>query len=117
MTIGRMISRTAFNQLRHSYLLLIATLLALALTYLAPPLLLLTHRAALIGVGLCAWLLMAGAYVPTLRFYGRSALWSLSLPVISVFYAAATLHSAWQYARGRGGGWKGRAQDLTGGTA
>ena len=31
--IGRLISRTAFNQLRHSYLLLIATLAALALTF------------------------------------------------------------------------------------
>src|SRR5580692_11757487 len=38
--IGQMISRTAFNQLRHSWLLLFATMLGLIATYLLPPLLL-----------------------------------------------------------------------------
>src|SRR5580704_1496239 len=48
--IGRMISRTAFNQLRHSWLLLAATLLGLVLTYLLPPLLLFSgSRVGLIG--------------------------------------------------------------------
>jgi hopene-associated glycosyltransferase HpnB len=42
--IGRMISRTAFNQLRHSWLLLAATLAGLLVTYLLPPLLLLSGR-------------------------------------------------------------------------
>lgn len=112
LEIGQLISRTAFNQLRHSYALLIATLVALALTYLLPPLLLLTHRPAFVVLGLCAWVLMAAAYLPTLRFYARSPLWSVSLPAISLFYAGATLHSAWQYARGRGGAWKGRTQDV-----
>src|SRR5580698_8703158 len=40
--IGRMISRTAFNQLRHSWWLLLGTLLGLVASYLLPPLLLLT---------------------------------------------------------------------------
>ena len=110
--IGRMISRTAFNQLRHSYALLIATLGGLFLVYMVPPLLLVTHRADLSALGLCAWVLMAVAYLPTLRFYHRSPWWSVSMPAISAFYAAATLHSVWQYARGRGGAWKGRPQDL-----
>ncbi len=34
--IGRMISRTAFNQLQHSWLLLLGTLLGLIATYLLP---------------------------------------------------------------------------------
>jgi hypothetical protein len=42
--IGRMISRTAFNQLRHSYTLLTATIAGLVLTYLLPPLLLLSGQ-------------------------------------------------------------------------
>lgn len=112
--VGRMISRTAFNQLRHSYGLLLVTLAGLVLTYMVPPLLLLTHRPELVGLGVCAWVLMAVAYLPMLRFYGRNPLWSVSLPAISLFYAAATLHSAWQYARGRGGVWKGRSQDFRG---
>lgn len=114
--VGQLISRTAFNQLRHSYGLLLMTLSALAVTYLAPPLLLLTHRVELVACGVCAWALMAGAYLPMLRFYRRSVLFSVSLPAIALFYAGATLHSAWQFARGRGGAWKGRAQDLRAGS-
>ncbi len=109
--IGAMISRTAFNQLRHSWLLLAATLLGLALTYLAPPLLLLSGQPLPAALGGSAWLLMTLAYLPMVRFYGRSPLWALSLPAAAVFYAGATFHSAIQYARGSGGRWKGRAQD------
>jgi hypothetical protein len=39
-----------------------------------------------------------------------SPLWGLALPAIALAYMAYTLDSAWQYARGRGGSWKGRAQ-------
>ena len=34
----------------------------------------------------------------------------LALPAIAVFYAAATVGSAVNYWRGKGGQWKGRAQ-------
>jgi len=110
--IGRMISRTAFNQLRHSYLLLGMTMAGLLLTYALPPLLLLSGRAVPMALGGAAWILMAVAYAPMLRFYRRSVLWGLWLPAIALFYAAATIRSALQYRRGRGGQWKGRAQDL-----
>lgn len=109
--IGGMIARTAFHQLRHSYLLLAATLLGLAVTYLLPPALLLTGDRAAMGLGAAAWLLMSLAYLPMARFYGLSALWAPALPAIAAFYAAATLYSAVQYALGRGGRWKGRVQD------
>jgi hypothetical protein len=59
---------------------------------------------------MATWLLMAVSFVPMLRFYGRSPLWSLALPLIGLFYAAFTLDSAVQHWRGRGGMWKGRAQ-------
>jgi hypothetical protein len=107
-----MISRTAFNQLRHSYLMLAATLVGLAVTYLAPPLLLLTHVPIAMGLGVAAWLLMSACYLPMVRFYGVSSAYALTLPVVALFYAAATVHSAVQYAAGRGGRWKGRAQDV-----
>jgi hypothetical protein len=54
---------------------------------------------------------MCMAYAPMLRFYGLSAIRALSLPAVALFYAAATVHSAVQYRRGRGGRWKGRVQD------
>jgi hopene-associated glycosyltransferase HpnB len=110
--IGRMISRTAFNQLRHSWLLLAATLAGLTVTYLLPPLLLLSGHAFAIALGAAAWLMMCLAYAPMLRFYGLSSIRALSLPAVALFYALATVHSAVQYARGRGGRWKGRVQDV-----
>jgi hypothetical protein len=62
-------------------------------------------------LGGTAWLLMSLSYLPTMRFYRRPTLWCVCLPVIAVFYAGATIHSAWQYWRGVGGAWKGRVQD------
>jgi hopene-associated glycosyltransferase HpnB len=109
--IGAMISRTAFAQLRHSYLLLAATLLGLFLTYLLPAGLLLTADPPLVCGGLAALLLMSLCYLPMVRFYGLSPLWSLCLPLIALFYTGAVIHSAVQYARGSGGKWKGRVQD------
>ena len=108
--IGRMISRNAFYQLRHSVWLLIGTLLGLGITFLAPPVLVFFGGwAALLG-GL-AWLLMTLSFWPMVRFYGLSPLWAASLPLVALFYAGATVHSAVQYWMGRGGQWKGRAQD------
>jgi hopene-associated glycosyltransferase HpnB len=109
--IGAMISRTAFAQLHHSYLLLVATLLGLFLTYLLPAALLLSGGAALVCLGLGALILMSLCYLPMVRFYGLSPLWSVCLPLIALFYSGAVIHSAVQYARGSGGKWKGRVQD------
>jgi hypothetical protein len=107
-----MVSRTAFNQLRHSYLLLGATLAGLCLTYVVPPVLLLSGKPMPIALGAGGWLLMSIAYWPIVRFYRLPAPWALTLPAVAVFYAAATAHSAVQYALHRGGQWKGRIQDL-----
>jgi hypothetical protein len=109
--IGAMISRTAFAQLRHSYFLLLATLLGLFLTYLLPAVLAFSGEPSLVCLGLGALLLMSICYLPMVRFYGLSPLWSLCLPLIATFYISAVLHSVVQYARGRGGTWKGRVQD------
>ena len=110
--IGRMISRTAFNQLHHSTVLLAGAVIGLFFTYLLPPLLLLSGAPPAMILGAAAWLLMSAAYWPMVRFYKRSPLWSFALPLIALFYMGATLHSAVQYWRGQGGAWKGRAQDL-----
>jgi hopene-associated glycosyltransferase HpnB len=110
--IGRMISRTAFTQLGHSVWLLIGTVAGLVLTYLAPPLLtVLAPRGAASGLGAVAWLLMSVCYYPAARYYRRPAFWAPLLPLVAVFYLAATVHSAVAYWRGTGGLWKGRVQD------
>jgi hopene-associated glycosyltransferase HpnB len=112
--IGSMISRTAFYYLRHSIWLLIATVLALAITYLAPPCLVFVGGWATVW-GAAAWLLMSFTFWPTVRFYSLSPLWVPLLPLVALFYTGATIHSAVQYWVGRGGQWKGRVQDRRGG--
>ena len=108
--IRRMVARSAFAELDYSVLKLLGTLLGLVLVYLAPP------ATALFAWGIsqmAAWLacfLMVIALQPILRYYRLSPLWGLALPVIAAFYAFFTLDSAWNYWRGRGGMWKGRAQ-------
>jgi hopene-associated glycosyltransferase HpnB len=104
--IGRMISRTAFTQLRHSWWLLAGTVAGLILTYLVPPLLaLLSPPGATRGMAALAWLAMSIAYFPAVRFYGRPWWWAPMLPAIAVFYLGATLHSAFF-----GSTWKGRRE-------
>ena len=106
--IWRMISRTAFTQLHHSIWLLAGTILAMAVIYLAPPLLILTGDRIAAVCGMAAWILMIVSYVPTLRFYRRSVAWAPVLPLIALFYMIATFDSAIRYWTGRGGLWKGR---------
>lgn len=110
-----MISRSAFNQLHHSSLLLLLSTVGMALTYLLPPVLvLLGHHVLPIALGALAWLLMIVTYIPVLRLYRLNLLWALALPLVAVFYMGATFHSAWKYWTGRGGEWKGRVQDPVG---
>jgi hopene-associated glycosyltransferase HpnB len=108
--IRRMVSRTAYAQLRYSPLLLAGTIFTLALTYLAPVALALFGAGSAQFIGIFVWLLMALMFRPTLRFYGLSMFWGLALPAIAAIYMAFTIDSAYQHARGRGGMWKGRAQ-------
>jgi hopene-associated glycosyltransferase HpnB len=108
--IRRMVSRTAYAQLNYSPLLLAATIVGLALTYLAPVALAIFAEGGPQFIGIFVWLLMAFAFRRTLRFYGLSIAWAPALPAIAAMYMAFTVDSAYQHARGRGGMWKGRAQ-------
>ena len=113
-SIAAMISRSAYAQLGYSPLMLIGTLLGLFLVFGAPPLLTLTGSGAGRIMAAVAWALMALSFQPMLRFYHRSPLYGVALPLIGAFYAGCTLLSAWQHHRGRGGMWKGRAQAAMG---
>jgi hypothetical protein len=86
--------------------------LGLGITYLAPPLLTLFAGGPAWWLGLGAWLAMAACFLPTVRFYGRHPAWAFALPAIAAFYSAATIGSAVNYWRGRGGQWKGRSQAI-----
>ena len=111
-TIWNMVARTAYTQLNYNPLLLLGTLLGMSLVYLTAPLAvlfgLILGNSYLLGLGALTWGLMAIAYWPTLKLYGRSPLWGLELPLIALLYNLMTLDSAWRHWRGQVGGWKGR---------
>jgi hopene-associated glycosyltransferase HpnB len=107
--IWRMVTRTAYVQLRYSPLLLLATILAMLLTWIVPPVATLIGRGMSFWFGLIAWIVLTISYLPTLGRFGRSPVWALFLPLIAAFYMAATIGAAVNHYRGRGVAWKGRA--------
>ncbi|MGA9868554.1 MAG: glycosyltransferase [Acetobacteraceae bacterium] len=107
--IWRMIARTAYVQLRYSPLLLLGCVLAMALTWMVPPLAAIAGRGAARAMGAAAWAAMAWAYLPTLRRLRLSPLWAPFLPLVALFYTAATIGSAFNHHFGRGVTWKSRA--------
>jgi len=112
--IWRMVARTAFTQLRFSPWLLAGTLVGMALVFLAAPIALffaLVLQAPWLGLmAMLVWGLMAFAYWPMLRWYGRSWEEGFLLPFAATLYNAMTFDSALQHWRGKGGNWKGRHQ-------
>ncbi|WP_461076473.1 glycosyltransferase [Streptomyces deserti] len=110
--LWRMVSRSAYAQLRHNPLVLAGTVAGLGLVYLVPPAAvvmgLASGSAAAAVVGATAWLVMTGTYVPMLRYY-RQPLWVAPLlPFTAFLYLLMTVDSAVQHYRGRGAAWKGR---------
>ncbi|MFB7914455.1 glycosyltransferase [Streptomyces sp. NPDC056061] len=110
--LWRMVSRSAYAQLRHSPFLLLGTVLGLALVYLVPPVAL---AAGLLGgdpvaawAGGSAWAVMAGTYLPMLNHYRQSLWWAPLLPFTAALYLLMTVDSAVRHHRGRGAAWKGR---------
>ncbi|WP_372350619.1 glycosyltransferase [Streptomyces sp. KL116D] len=110
--LWRMVSRSAYAQLRHNPLVLLGTVLGLALVYLVPPLALcaglVTGSTPTALLGAAAWAVMTATYVPMLRYY-RQTLWLAPLlPFTAFLYLLMTVDSAVQHYRGRGAAWKGR---------
>jgi hopene-associated glycosyltransferase HpnB len=110
--LWRMVSRSAYAQLRHNPLVLTGTVVGLALIYLVPPV---AAFAGLLGAGawtacagFAAWAVMTGTFLPMLRYY-REPLWTAPLlPFTALLYLLMTVDSAVQHYRGRGAAWKGR---------
>ncbi|WP_030685923.1 glycosyltransferase [Streptomyces globisporus] len=110
--LWRMVARSAYAQLRHNPLLLVGTVAGLVLVYLVPPVALVagvrSGDAVAAWAGGGAWAVMAGTYVPMLRYY-RQPLWLAPLlPFTAFLYLLMTVDSAVRHYRGRGAAWKGR---------
>ncbi len=110
--LWRMVARSAYAQLLHNPLLLMGTVAGLAVVYLAPPA---GVYAGLSGgdtpaglLGGAAWAVMAGTYVPVLRYYRQSLWLAPLLPFTALLYLLMTVDSAFRHYRGRGAAWKGR---------
>jgi hopene-associated glycosyltransferase HpnB len=108
--VGQMVSRSAYAQLGYSPILLAATVLGLALVFLAPPIAAIAGPGGVRLLGIAAWAIMAMLFSPTLRFFGLTPLWGLALPAIAFAYLVFTVDSALRFVRGRAGYWKGRFQ-------
>ena len=114
----RMVSRSAYTQLRYSPALLAATTVAMLVFFAAP---LAAPVAALAGaappaagwLGLAALAAAGLAYVPIVRFYGLPALWAATLPAAAALFLAMTWDSALRYWRGTRATWKNRAYETT----
>ncbi|WP_327293451.1 glycosyltransferase [Streptomyces sp. NBC_01198] len=118
--LWRMVSRSAYAQLRHSPALLAGTVAGLALIYLVPPVAAVGGAAdgawAVCGLGVAAWAVMTATYLPMLRYYGQRWWLAPTLPYTAALYLLMTVDSAVQHYRGRGAAWKGRTYsrpDLT----
>jgi hopene-associated glycosyltransferase HpnB len=107
--IWRMISRTAFTQLRYSAAVLLVTILGLALVWLVPIYGVIFGHGWGFCAGLAAYALSVVSFMPTLARYRVTRWWALALPLIALFYMAATISSAVDYWRGKGAVWKNRA--------
>ncbi|MEM7211703.1 MAG: glycosyltransferase [Pseudomonadota bacterium] len=111
-SIWAMVRRTAFTQLHHSWILLTIAVLGMCFLYLGPAVSILAGIFSVtptqIILGIFGYALMCLAYWPTLRLYGFSLGWTVTLPLAAFLYTAMTLASAVSHLQGKGGAWKGR---------
>ncbi|MHB8252536.1 MAG: glycosyltransferase [Acidiferrobacter sp.] len=106
----RMVARTAFTQLRYSWVLLALCTAVMVLMFVVPIAALFVGAAGGVRVvALLALIFMATSYAPTARFYGQSRLAPLGLPLVGIAFLLMTYTSALWYARGVRSQWKGRS--------
>ncbi len=106
--IWRMVTRTAFTQLRYSWSALALCTLLMIISFLSPVVMAFSPDLSARTIALGAWLLMWLAYLPTLRFYGIPAPWGLMMPFIGLLFLTMTWDSARRYLGGERSAWRGR---------
>jgi len=63
----------------------------MVITYLAPPLLLLTSSKPAFFMGAAAWAAMTMTYSTMVRYYRLNPAWALALPLAALFYRFSQL--------------------------
>ena len=104
--VWRMVRRSAFEELRFSWLRLAGCLLALGLVFAVPLLGVASGDLATTIAALAAWALSAAAFRPAVAHFGLPAAWALTLPFAGLLYGAMTVDSALRHALGIMDGWR-----------
>ena len=125
-TIWVMVRRTAFTELRYSWMRLAGTVTGIIVMFLLPPLSMvggsLATLASILGwsaiarswavtlmvEGFGAWLIMARVYRPAVRFFELPSARCWTLPLAGVLYGAMTVDSAVRHLTGMRVGWRDR---------
>ncbi len=115
--IWKMVSRTAFEQLKHSIILLFLCLLGLFIIYIFPSLAVI-HSLKFISSkkyffyllipNLLSITMMLIVFLPTIKFYKIEKIFVLTLPLSAIIYSSMTLSSALNHFLFSGNKWKGR---------
>jgi hopene-associated glycosyltransferase HpnB len=108
-----MVARSAFTQLRHSWLLLLAVTAIFVEAFWLPAICLFSAERWPVVLALIALIAMLVSYVPILRFYRLPVVWAAALPIIATLFLAMTWSSAWHWQFGQGPAWKGRKYATT----
>src|SRR5262245_24121058 len=106
--IWDMVARTAFAQLHYSVGILVLCTLVMVLVYQVSVVMIASSNILIRYLALTSLAIMFLTYVPIVRFYGRSAAWTLGLPLVAALFLAMTWTSAIRYWRGERTRWKGR---------
>lgn len=114
-TLWHMVVRSAFTELKYSYLRLLGCVLMMVTLFALPLIACLMPCSCLSSLGKWAciagalsWLTMAFTYFPSVRYFGLNGLWAITLPLSAILYLTMTLDSARRYLGGTRSFWKGR---------
>ncbi|MEI6235938.1 MAG: glycosyltransferase [Planctomycetota bacterium] len=116
--IWKMVRRTAFTELKYSWLRVVGAMAGLALMFVMPIVAILAGTLGFvlgappilagwaIAKGCIALAIMGHVYAPAMRFFKLPVLFAFSLPIAGILYGLMTFDSALRHARGLGVQWR-----------
>ena len=110
--IWKMVSRTAFEQLNYSIVMLLLSVFGLFFLYIFPIMNLFYLEIEKDGfvyfTNLIIFIMIASAFMPTIKFYKLKIIYIFTLPFSAGLYTLMTLSSAYNFFFKDGNSWKGR---------
>lgn len=114
--IWRMVTRSAFTELKYSYLRLLFCALAMSLAFIVPVCAVLSPlfcspsalSILIFAGGVITWAIMSYTYHFSTRYFELPTVFALTLPIAGILYFAMTIDSAVRYSLGLRASWKGR---------